>query len=73
MPYGMTNSQWQHRYQNGNENPVIQTTYCPYCSVGADSTCVTAKGNHTYDVHLGRILRHIKQGSAHHTPDGQPL
>ena len=73
MPYGMTQSAWAQRYHNWDENPVIQNTDCPYCSIMAGTTCVTARGNHTQDVHVGRIQLYMRQWTEHHTPDGQPL
>ena len=73
MPYGMTESEWAWRYQNRPQNQVMQTTDCPRCHHGPDQICTTIRGNHTYDVHLVRILRYIRQWTEHHTPDGQPL
>ena len=73
MPYGMTQSAWAQRISRWDENPIIQTTDCPRCSIGAGTTCVTARGNHTYDVHLFRIQDYVAKWITRHTPDGQPL
>ena len=73
MPYGMTAMEWAWRYQNRARNRVIETTDCPWCSREPGQVCTTKTGNHTYDVHVGRIERYMTQWSAHHTPDGQPL
>ena len=73
MPYGMTNLRWQQRYQNWHENQVIQTTDCPWCHHSPGQLCTTKTGNHTYDVHVGRIKAYMDKWTEHHTPDGQPL
>ena len=55
MPYGMTAMEWAWRYQNRTRNRVIETTDCEWCGSGPEQVCTTKTGNHTYDVHVGRI------------------
>ena len=73
MPYGMTQMEWAWRYQNRTRNRVIETTDCEWCGSGPDQVCTTKTGNHTYDVHVGRLYRYMREWNEHHTPDGQPL
>ena len=57
MPYGMTQTVWEQRYQNRVVNPIIQTVACPRvsCKAHIGEPCWTRLGNIASDVHLTRI------------------